>query len=145
MTTPLKVVVSQDSMSQRLMDEIRAVYMAPKYNELHICVLVGVLEMLKFEIMERNVWSKAANDSTGLINYYNQHKSNYAKKRTQYIFNRRHVLYSPSSSQKHSAFGREPQFSHSLFSFDRHYRWWSWCIGVYGCKLFADTQSSRTF
>ena len=54
MTTPLKVVVSQDSMSQRLMDEIRAVYMAPKYNELHICVLVGVLEMLKFEIMGRN-------------------------------------------------------------------------------------------
>jgi len=30
-----------------------------------------------FEIMERNVWSKAANDSIGLLNYYNQHKSNY--------------------------------------------------------------------
>ena len=30
-----------------------------------------------FEIMERNVWSKAANDSTGLLNYYNEHKANY--------------------------------------------------------------------
>ena len=30
-----------------------------------------------FEIMERNVWSKAANDSVGLLSYYNQHKANY--------------------------------------------------------------------
>ncbi|MGG9970852.1 peptidylprolyl isomerase [Ferruginibacter sp. SUN002] len=30
-----------------------------------------------FEIMERNVWSKAANDSVGLKKFYNQHKSKY--------------------------------------------------------------------
>ena len=30
-----------------------------------------------FEIMERNVWSRAANDSAGLLNYYNQYKSKY--------------------------------------------------------------------
>ncbi len=30
-----------------------------------------------FEIMERNVWSKASADSLGLEKYYNQHKSNY--------------------------------------------------------------------
>ncbi|MBC7890411.1 MAG: peptidylprolyl isomerase [Ferruginibacter sp.] len=30
-----------------------------------------------FEIMERNVWNKAAGDSTGLQNYYNEHKANY--------------------------------------------------------------------
>jgi peptidyl-prolyl cis-trans isomerase SurA len=30
-----------------------------------------------FEIMERNVWSKAANDSAGLLKYYNEHKPKY--------------------------------------------------------------------
>ncbi len=30
-----------------------------------------------FEIMERNVWSKAAADSIGLLNYYNANKTNY--------------------------------------------------------------------
>ncbi len=30
-----------------------------------------------FEIMERNVWSRASADSVGLIKYYDQHKSNY--------------------------------------------------------------------
>lgn len=30
-----------------------------------------------FEIMERNVWSKAASDSLGLQKYYNAHKENY--------------------------------------------------------------------
>ena len=30
-----------------------------------------------FEIMERNVWSRAGADSTGLLNYYNAHKENY--------------------------------------------------------------------
>jgi peptidyl-prolyl cis-trans isomerase SurA len=30
-----------------------------------------------FEIMERNVWTKAANDSAGLHQYYNGHKANY--------------------------------------------------------------------
>ncbi|UAY51987.1 foldase protein PrsA [Ferruginibacter albus] len=30
-----------------------------------------------FEIMERNVWSKAANDSVGLVKYYNQYKAKY--------------------------------------------------------------------
>lgn len=30
-----------------------------------------------FEIMERNVWSKASADSAGLLKYYGQHKNNY--------------------------------------------------------------------
>ncbi len=30
-----------------------------------------------FEIMERNVWTKASNDSIGLKNFYNQHKNKY--------------------------------------------------------------------
>ena len=32
---------------------------------------------LLFEIMERNVWSKASNDTAGLIKYYNTHPENY--------------------------------------------------------------------
>jgi peptidyl-prolyl cis-trans isomerase SurA len=30
-----------------------------------------------FEIMQKNVWNKAAADSVGLLNYYNQHKEKY--------------------------------------------------------------------
>ncbi|MFT3979108.1 MAG: peptidylprolyl isomerase [Ferruginibacter sp.] len=30
-----------------------------------------------FEIMERNVWSKASNDNAGLSQFYNEHKNNY--------------------------------------------------------------------
>ncbi len=30
-----------------------------------------------FEIMERNVWSKASSDSSGLLEYYDKHKNNY--------------------------------------------------------------------
>lgn len=30
-----------------------------------------------FEIMERNVWSKASGDSAGLLKYYSEHKNNY--------------------------------------------------------------------
>lgn len=30
-----------------------------------------------FEVMERNVWTKASNDSAGLKNYYDQHKTKY--------------------------------------------------------------------
>ncbi len=30
-----------------------------------------------FEVMERNVWNKASNDSAGLKNYYDQHKEKY--------------------------------------------------------------------
>ena len=30
-----------------------------------------------FEVMERNVWTKASNDTDGLKNYYNQHKTKY--------------------------------------------------------------------
>ncbi len=30
-----------------------------------------------FEIMERNVWSKASSDTTGLLKYYGQHKNDY--------------------------------------------------------------------
>ena len=42
-----------------------------------------------FEIMERNVWSKAANDSIGLRNYYSDHKANYkwAASATVLLFN----------------------------------------------------------
>ena len=32
---------------------------------------------LLFEIMQRNIWQKAAADSTGLVAYYTQHKTNY--------------------------------------------------------------------
>lgn len=30
-----------------------------------------------FEVMERNVWTKAGQDSAGLLSYYNEHKQNY--------------------------------------------------------------------
>ena len=30
-----------------------------------------------FEVMERNVWTKAGTDSVGLLKYYNEHKANY--------------------------------------------------------------------
>jgi peptidyl-prolyl cis-trans isomerase SurA len=32
---------------------------------------------LLFEVMQKEVWNKAANDSAGLLNYYNQHKEKY--------------------------------------------------------------------
>jgi len=42
-----------------------------------------------FEIMERNVWSKASNDSVGLQKYYSQHKARYkwAASATILLFN----------------------------------------------------------
>lgn len=42
-----------------------------------------------FEIMERNVWSKAANDSLGLKKYYDDHRSSYlwAESATVVLFN----------------------------------------------------------
>ncbi len=42
-----------------------------------------------FEIMERNVWSKAANDSIGLKKYYNDHRPGYlwAESATVLLFN----------------------------------------------------------
>lgn len=30
-----------------------------------------------FEVMERNIWNKASNDTTGLLKFYNQNKKNY--------------------------------------------------------------------
>ena len=34
-----------------------------------------------FEVMEKNVWNKASNDTAGLKNYYDQHKTKYTWKK----------------------------------------------------------------
>ena len=45
---------NQESLSQRLMDEIRKLCLDPVYNYMTVSTLVGVLEMVKYEMMERN-------------------------------------------------------------------------------------------
>jgi hypothetical protein len=50
----LTVAVTQDTLSQQLWDELRAVVDQEKYGYLFDSTLVGVLEMLKWEYIQRN-------------------------------------------------------------------------------------------
>lgn len=50
----LTVAASQEHLSQQLMDELREVVKQDKYDYLHDSTLVGVLEMLKWEYIQRN-------------------------------------------------------------------------------------------
>ena len=50
----LKIAVTQEHLSQQLMDELREVVMQDKYGYLHDSTLVGVLEMLKWEYIQQN-------------------------------------------------------------------------------------------
>lgn len=43
-----------DGPAEKLMQELRAVIYKPYYNELRVCELIGVLEMLKIEMDGRN-------------------------------------------------------------------------------------------
>jgi len=44
---------NQESLSQQMMDEIRKIILDKKYDHITIATLVGVLEMIKWEHMER--------------------------------------------------------------------------------------------
>ena len=44
------------SPTQKLMDELRSVMMKPDYDHITIAALIGILEMLKMEQWERNVY-----------------------------------------------------------------------------------------
>ncbi len=49
-----------------------------EYNSAFAAQMKEVREgNLYFEVMQQNVWQKAATDTVGLLNYYNQHKTNY--------------------------------------------------------------------
>lgn len=50
----LKVASSQESLSCQLMDELRKTCLDPKYDHMHISTLIGVLEMIKWEMLQRN-------------------------------------------------------------------------------------------
>ena len=50
----LTVAVTQDTLSKQLWDEIRSVVDQEKYGYLYDSTLVGVLEMLKWEYIQRN-------------------------------------------------------------------------------------------
>ena len=50
----LKIAVTQEHLSQQLMDELREVVNQDKYGYLYDSTLVGVLEMLKWEYIQRN-------------------------------------------------------------------------------------------
>jgi hypothetical protein len=50
----LKIAVTQEHLSQQLMDELRAVVKQDKYDYLYDSTLVGVLEMLKWEYIQQN-------------------------------------------------------------------------------------------
>jgi len=52
--TALRVATSQESLSCRLMDELRAVCLKDEYDWLQISTIVGVLEMVKLEMLETN-------------------------------------------------------------------------------------------
>jgi hypothetical protein len=52
--THLKVAVSQESLANQLMDELREHCLDPKFDKMYIATLVGVIEMIKFEMMERH-------------------------------------------------------------------------------------------
>ena len=53
--TPFTVIPSSDqkAMSSDLMDEIRAVINAEKYNHMTVSTVIGVLEMVKLHYWER--------------------------------------------------------------------------------------------
>jgi hypothetical protein len=50
----LIVAVTQDTLAQQLWDELHAVVDQDKYGYLYDSTLVGVLEMLKWEYIQRN-------------------------------------------------------------------------------------------
>jgi hypothetical protein len=50
----LTVAVTQDTLAQQLWDELREVVNQDKYGYLYDSTLVGVLEMLKWEYIQRN-------------------------------------------------------------------------------------------
>jgi len=45
---------NQDSLSQSLMNAIRTLLLSPLYDHMTVSTLIGVLELLKFEMLERN-------------------------------------------------------------------------------------------
>lgn len=51
----LKVIEgNQESLSNQMLDDIRAVLMDTKYDGMNLSTILGVLEMLKLEQWERN-------------------------------------------------------------------------------------------
>ena len=52
MTNVYRVQFS-DSLTEKLMNELRNVVLRETYNEIKFCELIGVLEMLKTEFTER--------------------------------------------------------------------------------------------
>jgi hypothetical protein len=50
----LTVAVTQDTLAKQLWDELRAVVDQDKYGYLYDSTLIGVLEMLKWEYIQRN-------------------------------------------------------------------------------------------
>lgn len=51
--TTLSVIASQDALSQQLLDELRSVIDKDVYGYICYSTLIGVLEMLKFEVLEK--------------------------------------------------------------------------------------------
>ena len=50
----IKIVSSnQESLSEKLMNEIREVMLKPEYDRMYISTLIGILEMLKIESYRR--------------------------------------------------------------------------------------------
>ena len=50
----LSVVASQEALSQQLIDELRSVCDKEEYGFICYSALIGVLEMLKFEMIENS-------------------------------------------------------------------------------------------
>lgn len=48
-------IANEEKPLQKMMDELRDVLMKPCYDYVTIAALIGVLEMLKYEQMERNM------------------------------------------------------------------------------------------
>ena len=54
---PIKVAhvnSNQGALSQQLMDAVRELCLDPKFSHMTVSTLIGVLEMMKHEMMERN-------------------------------------------------------------------------------------------
>jgi len=52
--TPLKVASSQEDLSCQLLDTMRELCLDPKYDRMTVSTLIGVIELLKHEMLRRH-------------------------------------------------------------------------------------------
>lgn len=74
---PYEYKKAYDAFIENMILETEKSRLTQKYPEYKYLLKEYYEGMLLFEITDREVWTKAVNDSVGLINYYNDHKEQY--------------------------------------------------------------------